>query len=215
VLLNGPAVDSSLYPEEDCSMADPETVYSWRRLDDRITASGQPTEAQLADIQALGVRHIVGVEAPIRTETQGSVPAVPAVPPPPAPGVAAPDGRDGCGTARVPRDGWDGQDGSAHPRSNSSPPPEPAPGGGPGPDAPADVVRRLVGDDRYATKVALAALQEVSRLARPWVNFCRPVRKLVAKERVGAKVRKRFDRARTPYQRLRAAAALDPAQLRA
>jgi protein tyrosine phosphatase (PTP) superfamily phosphohydrolase (DUF442 family) len=40
-------------------MGDPETIYNWRRLDDRITTSGQPTEAQLADIHALGVRHIV------------------------------------------------------------------------------------------------------------------------------------------------------------
>jgi len=74
-----------------------------------------------------------------------------------------------------------------------------------------DVVRRLVGYDRYSTKAALAALQEVYRLARLWVNFCRPVRKLLAKERVGAKVRKRFDAARTPYQRLTAAGALDAA----
>jgi protein tyrosine phosphatase (PTP) superfamily phosphohydrolase (DUF442 family)/catechol 2,3-dioxygenase-like lactoylglutathione lyase family enzyme len=42
-------------------MADPETIYHWRRLDDRITTSGQPTEPQLADIQALGVRHIVNL----------------------------------------------------------------------------------------------------------------------------------------------------------
>src|ERR1051326_4782173 len=39
-------------------MADPETIYNWRRVDDRITTSGQPTEAQLADIHALGVGHI-------------------------------------------------------------------------------------------------------------------------------------------------------------
>jgi uncharacterized protein (TIGR01244 family) len=42
-------------------MADPELIYNWRRLDDRITTSGQPTEAQLADIHALGVRHIVNL----------------------------------------------------------------------------------------------------------------------------------------------------------
>jgi uncharacterized protein (TIGR01244 family) len=42
-------------------MGDPETIYNWRRLDDRITTSGQPTEAQLADIGALGVRHIVNL----------------------------------------------------------------------------------------------------------------------------------------------------------
>jgi uncharacterized protein (TIGR01244 family) len=42
-------------------MADPETIYNWRRLDDRVTTSGQPTEQQLADIKALGVRHIVNL----------------------------------------------------------------------------------------------------------------------------------------------------------
>ena len=44
-------------------MADPETIYNWRRLDDRITTSGQPTEPQLADIHALGVRHVVNLVA--------------------------------------------------------------------------------------------------------------------------------------------------------
>jgi protein tyrosine phosphatase (PTP) superfamily phosphohydrolase (DUF442 family) len=42
-------------------MADPETIYHWRRLDDRITTSGQPTEPELADIRALGVSHIVNL----------------------------------------------------------------------------------------------------------------------------------------------------------
>src|SRR5271156_3278914 len=42
-------------------MADPETIYNWRRLDDRITTSGQPTEPQLADIRALGVRHVINL----------------------------------------------------------------------------------------------------------------------------------------------------------
>jgi len=42
-------------------MADPESIYHWRRLDDRITTSGQPTEPQLADIRALGVRHIINL----------------------------------------------------------------------------------------------------------------------------------------------------------
>jgi uncharacterized protein (TIGR01244 family) len=42
-------------------LADPETIYNWRRLDDRITTSGQPNEAQLAEIHALGVRHIVNL----------------------------------------------------------------------------------------------------------------------------------------------------------
>jgi protein tyrosine phosphatase (PTP) superfamily phosphohydrolase (DUF442 family) len=37
----------------------PGAIDNWRRLDNRITTSGQPTEKQLADIHALGVRHIV------------------------------------------------------------------------------------------------------------------------------------------------------------
>ena len=42
-------------------MADPEAIYNWQRLDNRITTSGQPTEKQLVDIHALGVRHIVNL----------------------------------------------------------------------------------------------------------------------------------------------------------
>jgi protein tyrosine phosphatase (PTP) superfamily phosphohydrolase (DUF442 family) len=42
-------------------MADPESIYNWRRLDDRITTSGQPTEAQLAALRGLGIRHVVNL----------------------------------------------------------------------------------------------------------------------------------------------------------
>ena len=42
-------------------MPDPEAIYNWRRLDDRITTSGQPTEPQLKDLHALGIRHIVNL----------------------------------------------------------------------------------------------------------------------------------------------------------
>ncbi len=42
-------------------MTDPSSIYNWHRLDDRITTSGQPTEAQLADIHALGVRHVINL----------------------------------------------------------------------------------------------------------------------------------------------------------
>jgi uncharacterized protein (TIGR01244 family) len=42
-------------------MSDPDSIYNWLRLDDRITTSGQPSEAQLADISALGVCHIVNL----------------------------------------------------------------------------------------------------------------------------------------------------------
>jgi len=42
-------------------MTDPEHIYHWHRLDDRVTTSGQPTEPQLAEIRALGIRHIVNL----------------------------------------------------------------------------------------------------------------------------------------------------------
>lgn len=74
------------------------------------------------------------------------------------------------------------------------------------------VVRRLVGYDRYSTKAALALLHHLYGLVRLHANFFQPVRRLVAKERVGATVRKRFDAARTPYQRLCESGTLDAAQ---
>jgi uncharacterized protein (TIGR01244 family) len=43
------------------AMTDPETTYHWYRLDERITTSGQPTETQLAQIAALGVRCVINL----------------------------------------------------------------------------------------------------------------------------------------------------------
>lgn len=40
---------------------DPEGIYNWRRLDERITTSGQPTEAQLRGLHDLGIRHVVNL----------------------------------------------------------------------------------------------------------------------------------------------------------
>lgn len=42
-------------------MSDPIEIYNWRRLDDRVTTSGQPTEAQLAVLHRLGIRHIINL----------------------------------------------------------------------------------------------------------------------------------------------------------
>jgi len=36
-------------------------IINWRRLNHRITLSGQPTEKQLADIKRLGVSHIINL----------------------------------------------------------------------------------------------------------------------------------------------------------
>jgi len=42
-------------------MTDPAEIYNWRRIDARLTTSGQPDEAQLAAIRALGVTHVVNL----------------------------------------------------------------------------------------------------------------------------------------------------------
>jgi hypothetical protein len=63
-------------------------------------------------------------------------------------------------------------------------------------------VRRLLGHDRLNSRQAYALLQELYGLLRLQLNFLRPVRKLVSKQRVGAKLIKRYDQPRTPYQRL-------------
>jgi len=72
-------------------------------------------------------------------------------------------------------------------------------------------VRRRVGYDRYTTKAAYALLERLYRLTGLHTNFFQPTSKLVSKERVGAKVYKKYDIAQTPYQRLLKAQVLDPA----
>jgi protein tyrosine phosphatase (PTP) superfamily phosphohydrolase (DUF442 family) len=42
-------------------MTDPVDIYNWRRLDARLTTSGQPTEEQLARIGALGVDCVINL----------------------------------------------------------------------------------------------------------------------------------------------------------
>ena len=42
-------------------MSDPSDIFMWRRLDDRTTTSGQPSEQQLAALAALGVTHVVNL----------------------------------------------------------------------------------------------------------------------------------------------------------
>ena len=73
------------------------------------------------------------------------------------------------------------------------------------------VVRQLIGYERFAAKAAYAQLARVYELARLHVNFFQPVQKLVAKHRDGARVRRVFDRAQTPYQRLAASGVLTAA----
>ena len=74
------------------------------------------------------------------------------------------------------------------------------------------IVRRLVGYHRFASRAAHAVLLRLYQLVRLQHNFFRPVRKLVAKRRVGSRVIKRYDAAQTPYQRVLATGLLPAAQ---
>ena len=65
-----------------------------------------------------------------------------------------------------------------------------------------NIVRRLVGYERYATKASFESLGRVYDLVRLYTNFFQPTMKLVAKTRHGAKVHRVYDVAQTPYQRL-------------
>jgi len=91
-------------------------------------------------------------------------------------------------------------------------------------------VRRLIGYDRYSSHAAQAIFQQLYPLLEQEMNFFRPLRKLVGKERVGAKIVKHYDTPRTPYERVlttdtlsanerraleQAFAAINPARLQA
>jgi hypothetical protein len=65
-----------------------------------------------------------------------------------------------------------------------------------------NVVRRLVGYDKYTSRAAYQCLGRLYHLMRLYINFFQPTMKLLDKTRHGAKVHKVYDTARTPYQRL-------------
>ena len=65
-----------------------------------------------------------------------------------------------------------------------------------------NIVRRLVGYDRYASRVAYQCLERVYGNIRLYMNFFQPTMKLWSKTRHGAKVHKVYEKAQTPYQRL-------------
>jgi transposase InsO family protein len=71
------------------------------------------------------------------------------------------------------------------------------------------LVRQLIGHGRYASHAAQEQLQRIYGLLRGHTNFFQPLRKLIAYERRGTQVIKRYDTAQTPYQRLCALGMLD------
>ena len=64
-------------------------------------------------------------------------------------------------------------------------------------------VREIVGHERYDTPEAIARLNQVYACLDPYVNLFLPMHKVIAKERCGGRLRKRYDAARIPFERLR------------
>ncbi len=70
------------------------------------------------------------------------------------------------------------------------------------------IVRQVVGYDRFSGELAYRQLTELYRALRVYVNCFQPSMKLQAKAREGSKVRRTYDQAQTPMQRLLASGAL-------
>lgn len=64
------------------------------------------------------------------------------------------------------------------------------------------VVRHTVGYDRWETDQEFIILESIHDDLRLYINFFQPSFKLIAKERIGNQTIKRYDTAKTPYQRL-------------
>jgi len=73
------------------------------------------------------------------------------------------------------------------------------------------IVRQIVGYDRFEGELAYHQLAELYRALRLYVNVFQPSLKLALKRREGSHIYRRYDAARTPLQRLRAADVLDEA----
>ena len=64
------------------------------------------------------------------------------------------------------------------------------------------VVRHTVGYDRWETDDEFSLLNSIYQDLRLYINFFQPVLKLTAKERIGDKLIRTYDKVRTPYQRV-------------
>lgn len=64
-------------------------------------------------------------------------------------------------------------------------------------------IRQVIGYHRYDTQIEVNCLNDLYRNElRLYKNFFQPVIKLIKKERVGGKVHRKYDKAKTPYKRL-------------
>lgn len=73
--------------------------------------------------------------------------------------------------------------------------------------------REVVGYDRIDTAAGLAWLNGVYQALDVYANVVLPNLKVIGKSRVGSKVRKRYDTAKTPLERLRERDAVLPGRV--
>lgn len=64
------------------------------------------------------------------------------------------------------------------------------------------VVRKSVGYLRYETKAEVELMNQIYTKLRLYTNFFQPQSKCIEKIRIGSKIKKRYDKAKTPYQRI-------------
>src|SRR5712691_3757142 len=72
------------------------------------------------------------------------------------------------------------------------------------------IVRQVVGYDRFTGELPYRQLTELYRALRVYVNCFQPSMKLQTKQREGSKVRRTYDQAQTPMQRLLVSGILSP-----
>jgi len=77
-------------------------------------------------------------------------------------------------------------------------------------------VRKLLGWERYDSRAAVEAINDLYRHElRRWLNLYLPSVKLVKKVRVGSQVRRLYDAAQTPFERVLASSSASPDQVAA
>lgn len=74
------------------------------------------------------------------------------------------------------------------------------------------LVREVVGYERIDTPAGLRWLNDLYELLDPYANLILPNLKVIEKSREGSKIKKRYDTAKTPYDRLREKNAILPHQ---
>ena len=70
-------------------------------------------------------------------------------------------------------------------------------------------MRRTAGYYRYEGKEEVEILNEIYKCLRLMTNYFVPTKKLKEKTRIGARVKRKYDKPRTPYERVLESGAVD------